>query len=148
VELEQEPATRNPRTLDPNPHATPCNSGQGREQKILCLFCNELFDSNVTVTLGEIYLYKAKRDGSWHHSRGDSLGKRSKEIKVHPEPIRQTVRTFDNLPKRVSNKPSVKAPADGRQAAMESGPFTWRSALSEPIRLTDQAPSYRRYASI
>jgi hypothetical protein len=67
---------------------------------------------------------------------------------VHPEPIRQTVRTFDNLPKKANNKPTVKAHADGSQAAMESGPFTWRSALSEPIRCTDQAPSYRRYASI
>jgi hypothetical protein len=67
---------------------------------------------------------------------------------VHPEPIRQTVRTFDNVPKKANNKPTVKAYADGTQAAMEPGPFMWRSALSEPIGSTYQAPSYRRYASI
>jgi hypothetical protein len=67
---------------------------------------------------------------------------------VHPEPIRQTVRTFEYLLKKANDKPTVKAHADGSQAAMESGPLTWRSSLSESIRRTDQAPSYRRHASI
>src|SRR5919112_5964304 len=34
----KEPSTRNPCTLDPNPDAIPCNRGQCREQKTLCLY--------------------------------------------------------------------------------------------------------------
>src|SRR3712207_285228 len=39
------------------------------------------------------------------------------------------------------SKPTVKARADGAQAAMEAGPFPWRSDLPEPIGGTNQAPS-------
>jgi hypothetical protein len=34
----KEPATRNPRTLDPNPDAMPCNRGQHREQEAPFLY--------------------------------------------------------------------------------------------------------------
>jgi hypothetical protein len=64
---------------------------------------------------------------------------------VHPEPNRQSVRTFDNLP---NNNLTVKVHADGSQIAMEFGPFSWRSALFEPIVSADQAPSCRRPAFI
>jgi hypothetical protein len=67
---------------------------------------------------------------------------------VHPEPNRQSVRTFDNLPKKANNNLTVKAHADGSQIAMEFGPFSWRSALFEPIASADQAPSCRRPAFI
>ena len=67
---------------------------------------------------------------------------------MHPEPIRQSVRTFDNLPKKPDNKLTVKVHADGSQIAMEFGPFSWRSALFEPIVSADQAPSCRRPAFI
>ena len=67
---------------------------------------------------------------------------------MHPEPNRQSVRTFDNLPKKANNKPTVKAHTDGSQIAMEFGAFSWRSALFEPIASADQAPSCRRPAFI
>ena len=69
-------------------------------------------------------------------------------MKVYPGTIRQTVRIFDELPEKLNNKPTVKAHTDGIQAAIESGPFSWRSALSESIGGTNQAPSYRRTALI
>jgi transcriptional regulator with XRE-family HTH domain len=50
LKVAKQPATRNPRTLDPNPHAIPCNSGQSREQKIayLCGICKPLQPSATT----------------------------------------------------------------------------------------------------
>jgi hypothetical protein len=67
---------------------------------------------------------------------------------VHPEPNRQSVRTFDNLPKKANNDLTVKVHADGSQIAMEFGAFSWRSALFEPIASADQTPSCRRPAFI
>jgi hypothetical protein len=60
---------------------------------------------------------------------------------VHPEPNRQSVRTFDNLPKKTNNNLTVKAHADGSQIAMEFGPFSWRSAPAEPIGDTNKLPA-------
>jgi uncharacterized OsmC-like protein len=60
---------------------------------------------------------------------------------VQPETIRQTVRLFEEQPEKARSKPTVKAHADGSQAAMEAGPFSWRSDLPEPIGGTNQAPS-------
>jgi uncharacterized OsmC-like protein len=62
-------------------------------------------------------------------------------MQVEQETIRQTVQLFEEQPERARSKPTVKAHADGSQAVMESGPFSWRSDLPEPIGGTNQAPS-------
>jgi uncharacterized OsmC-like protein len=61
--------------------------------------------------------------------------------KVQPETISQTVRFFEEQPEKARSKPTVKASADGSQAAMEAGPFSLRADLPEPIGGTNQAPS-------
>ena len=61
--------------------------------------------------------------------------------KMQPETIRQTVSLFEEQPEKAKSTPTVKAHADGNQAAMEAGPFSWRSDLPEPIGGTNQAPS-------
>jgi uncharacterized OsmC-like protein len=60
---------------------------------------------------------------------------------VQPETIRQTVRLFEEQPEKARSKPTVKAHADGSQAVMEAGPFSWNSDLPEPIGGTNRAPS-------
>jgi uncharacterized OsmC-like protein len=60
---------------------------------------------------------------------------------MQTETIRQTVRLFEEQPEKAKSNPTVKARADGSQAAMEAGPFSWRSDLPEPIGGTNQAPS-------
>jgi uncharacterized OsmC-like protein len=60
---------------------------------------------------------------------------------VQSETIRQTVRLFEEQPEKARSKPTVKAHADGSQAVMEAGPFSWNSDLPEPIGGTNQAPS-------
>jgi len=60
---------------------------------------------------------------------------------VQPETIRQIVRLFEEQPEKARSKPTVKAHADGSQAVMEAGPFSWNSDLPEPIGGTNQAPS-------
>ena len=60
---------------------------------------------------------------------------------MQPETIRQTVRLFEEQPEKARSKPTVKAHADGSQAVMEAGPFSWNSDLPEPIGGTNQAPS-------
>jgi hypothetical protein len=62
---------------------------------------------------------------------------------VHPEPNRQSARTFDNLPKKANDNLTVKAHAKGSEIAMKFGPFSWRSALFESIASTDQAHGCR-----
>jgi uncharacterized OsmC-like protein len=62
-------------------------------------------------------------------------------MKVQPDTISQTVRLFEEQPEKAKSTPTVKAHADGSQAAMEAGPFSWRSDLPEPIGGTNQAPS-------
>ena len=60
---------------------------------------------------------------------------------MQPETISQTVRLFEEQPEKAKSAPTVKARTDGSQAAMEAGPFSWRSDLPEPIGGTNQAPS-------
>jgi uncharacterized OsmC-like protein len=57
------------------------------------------------------------------------------------ETINRTVRFFEEQPEKAKSTPTVKARADGAQAAMEAGSFSWRSDLPEPIGGTNQAPS-------
>jgi len=61
--------------------------------------------------------------------------------KVRPETISQTVRLFEEQPEKAKTKPTVEAHADGSQAVMGSGPFSWNSDLPEPIGGTNRAPS-------
>jgi uncharacterized OsmC-like protein len=60
---------------------------------------------------------------------------------MQPETIRRTVSLFEEQPEKAKSTPPVKAHADGGQAVMEAGPFSWRSDLPEPIGGTNQAPS-------
>jgi hypothetical protein len=60
---------------------------------------------------------------------------------MQPETISRTARLFEEQPEKAKSAPTVKARADGAQAAMEAGPFSWRSDLPEPIGGTNQAPS-------
>ena len=60
---------------------------------------------------------------------------------MQTETIRQTVRLFEEQPEKARSKPTVKAHADGSQAVMEAGPFSWNADLPEPIGGTNQAPS-------
>jgi uncharacterized OsmC-like protein len=60
---------------------------------------------------------------------------------VQTETIRQTVRLFEEQPEKARSKPTVKAHADGSQAVMEAGPFSWNADLPEPVGGTNQAPS-------
>ena len=62
-------------------------------------------------------------------------------MKVERETISHTVQLFEEQPERARSSPTVKAHADGSQAVMESGTFSWRSDLPEPIGGTNQAPS-------
>jgi uncharacterized OsmC-like protein len=62
-------------------------------------------------------------------------------IQMQPETISQTVSLFEEQPEKAKSTPSVEARADGSQAAMESGPFSWRSDLPKPLGGTNQAPS-------
>ena len=60
---------------------------------------------------------------------------------MQTETIRQTVRLFEEQPEKARSKPTVKAHADGGQAVMEAGPFSWNADLPEPIGGTNRAPS-------
>ena len=60
---------------------------------------------------------------------------------MQTETIRRTVRLFEEQPDKAKSKPTVKARTDGSQAAMEAGPFSWRSDLPEPMGGTNRAPS-------
>ena len=60
---------------------------------------------------------------------------------MQPETIRRTVSLFEEQPEKAQSTPPVKAHADGGQAVMEAGPFSWRSDLPEPIGGTNQALS-------
>jgi uncharacterized OsmC-like protein len=51
------------------------------------------------------------------------------------------VNLFEEQPGKAKSTPTVKAHADGGQAVMEAGPFSWRSDLPEPMGGTNQAPS-------
>jgi organic hydroperoxide reductase OsmC/OhrA len=60
---------------------------------------------------------------------------------MQPETIRRTVSLFEEQPEKAKSSPTVKAHADGSQAAMEAGPFSWRSDLPELMGGTNQAHS-------
>ncbi len=58
-----------------------------------------------------------------------------------PETIRETMRLWEQEPDKAKGKPTIKARADGSQAVLEAGPFSWRADLPQPVGGTNQAPS-------
>lgn len=58
-----------------------------------------------------------------------------------PETIRETMRRWEQEPDKAKSQPMVKARADGSQAVLEAGPFSWRADLPQPLGGTNQAPS-------
>ena len=58
-----------------------------------------------------------------------------------PDTIRETMRLWEQEPDKAKSKPTVKARADGSQAVLEAGPFSWRADLPQPLGGTNQAPS-------
>jgi uncharacterized OsmC-like protein len=55
--------------------------------------------------------------------------------------IRETTRLWQEQPDKAKSAPTVKARADGSQAVLEAGPFSWRADLPQPLGGTNQAPS-------
>ena len=58
-----------------------------------------------------------------------------------PETIRETMRLWGEQPDKAKGTPAVTALADGSQAVLEAGPFSWRADLPPPLGGTNQAPS-------
>lgn len=57
------------------------------------------------------------------------------------ETIRETIRLWEEQPEKARSAPTVKARADGSQAVLEAGAFSWRADLPPPLGGTNQAPS-------
>lgn len=55
--------------------------------------------------------------------------------------IRETTRLWQEQPDKAKSTPTVKARADGSQAVLEAGPFSWRADLPQPLGGANQAPS-------
>jgi uncharacterized OsmC-like protein len=60
---------------------------------------------------------------------------------MNPEIIKDTIATWNGEPDKARSTPTVTARADGSQAAIQAGPFTWRADLPAPLGGTNQAPS-------
>jgi len=60
---------------------------------------------------------------------------------MNRERIEETVRLWRAEPDKAKGKPAVKARADGSQAVMEHGTFSWRTDLPAPLGGTNEAPS-------
>jgi len=60
---------------------------------------------------------------------------------VKMETIHETRRLWEADPDKARAKPTVTARADGSQAAIQAGPFTWREDLPATLGGTNEAPS-------
>ena len=60
---------------------------------------------------------------------------------MNRERIEETVRLWQAEPDKAKGKPAVKARAEGSQAAMEHGSFSWRTDLPAPLGGANEAPS-------
>ena len=60
---------------------------------------------------------------------------------MNRERIEETVRLWQAEPEKAKGKPTVKARAEGSQAVMEHGAFSWRTDLPAPLGGTNEAPS-------
>ncbi len=57
------------------------------------------------------------------------------------ETILETARFFGEQPEKARSRPTVTARTEGSQAILESGPFSWRADLPQPLGGTNAAPS-------
>lgn len=55
--------------------------------------------------------------------------------------IEQTVAAWRAEPEKAKGSPTVTARAEGTQAVLESGPFSWRADLPPPLGGGNEAPS-------
>lgn len=60
---------------------------------------------------------------------------------MNPEIIEETIATWTKEPGQARSVPTVTARAEGGQAVIQAGPFTWRADLPAPLGGTNQAPS-------
>ena len=60
---------------------------------------------------------------------------------MNPETIRATTESWTKDPTAGRGKPTVTARAEGSQAVIQAGPFTWRADLPPALGGTNQAPS-------
>jgi len=60
---------------------------------------------------------------------------------VSTETIQATIETWTNNPDSARGTPTVTARAEGSQAEIQAGPFTWRADLPPALGGTNQAPS-------
>ncbi len=60
---------------------------------------------------------------------------------MNPEILQETIAAWTKEPNQARSVPTVTARADGSQAAIQAGPFTWRADLPVPLGGTNQAPS-------
>ena len=57
------------------------------------------------------------------------------------ETIEATIKAWTNEPEKALGAPVVTARAEGSQAVMQAGPFTWRADLPAPLGGANEAPS-------
>jgi uncharacterized OsmC-like protein len=55
--------------------------------------------------------------------------------------IDDTIAAWTEEPDKARSSPTVTARAEGSQAVIQAGPFTWRADLPAPLGGTNQAPS-------
>lgn len=58
-----------------------------------------------------------------------------------PEIIQETIAAWTGEPDTARSTPTVTAHAEDGQAAIQAGPYTWRTDLPVPLGGTNQAPS-------
>jgi uncharacterized OsmC-like protein len=57
------------------------------------------------------------------------------------ETIRQTEQLWQEQPEKAKGRPAVKGRAEGSQAVLEAGTFSWRADLPQPLGGSNAAPS-------
>ncbi len=60
---------------------------------------------------------------------------------MNTQTIEATIDNWTSAPDTAHGSPTVTARADGSQAVIEAGPFTWRADLPPALGGTNQAPS-------
>jgi uncharacterized OsmC-like protein len=60
---------------------------------------------------------------------------------MHTEAVLQSLRLWKEQPEQAQVRPTVTARAEGTQAVIEAGPFSWRADLPSGLGGTNQAPS-------
>jgi len=60
---------------------------------------------------------------------------------MNAETIEATIQAWTKEPEKALGAPAVTARADGSQAVIQAGPFTWRADLPPALGGTNEAPS-------